>query len=130
MPSVVVLLGEGPAATYEYTAPLLGTYRKSTEMFNSKPVYQLDGRNFYLFYDTVGYWRIDNDVNDHESRYYHIRSKKLNLLSPPSNEWQYCTIDQCETASSDWRDDEHLLLLESGNKVSCPRFGTRSGKAC
>ena len=115
-PDVLVLSGgEGPAATHQYTGPLLGTYRKSTEV-NSKPVYQLNGRNFYLFHDSDGHWKIDNDNGQSK---YNIRSKQLDLLSPPSNAWQYCSKTEggengCEIGSAYWKDDELLVLKEPG----------------
>jgi len=83
-PTSITVTSTGPAA--EEHPNLMGLYNKDDEVANLRPVYKKTDRDYFIFYDSYGRWKIGSDITTASGW---IRSENRGLLAIPTSGWEW-----------------------------------------
>ena len=90
----------GPAGTDN--SDRMGVYLyDDSQLYNNRPVYQLDRGEEYLYYNDGGYWAIGPTVG---GVLFGIATLQQGLLTPPSTGWRYAD------ENDQWKNDPQLTV--------------------
>ena len=102
-PDAYAVSSDGPAGTYQSSR--MGVYLKDeSQLYNNRPVYELDRGGNFIYYDNDGHWDIGPRVGGGAG----ISTLQSELLTPPVTGWRYWRRG--------WKEDPQLTV--SGETIT------------